>query len=88
MSDYPMYGYEYNEDGYHYGPVKIEDEAQLERFFHFVVEPSIKDRREVMITDEMDIAIFHFRNGLVLWDGTCTIPYVPVLPIERGAPSS
>lgn len=66
---YPFFGYEYDHAGYHSGPVELTSEQQLVRFRDLVATPAIRDKREVMLTDSDDYAVFHAKDGVILWAG-------------------
>lgn len=67
--DYPLHGYEYTSEGYHDGAVVIENRERLEWYRDHVIRPAICDGREVVITDTDDFAVFHTRQGVLLWVG-------------------
>lgn len=68
-TSYPFYGYEYDEAGYHHGGLVIEDRARLDWYRDHVVKPAMHDGREVIITDGDDYAIFHTKDGVLLFVG-------------------
>lgn len=68
-SVYPMRGYIYRLDGYHEGAEYLKDRNELARFMVDKAGPAIEERREVMVTDCWDLALFHSKDGVVLWNG-------------------
>ena len=68
-SNYPMLGYEYNQDGRYGEPRHIKNDGQLRCFFVDVVKPAIKEKREIRITNSMDEMLFHAKDGRVLFGG-------------------
>lgn len=67
--DYPMLGYEYNQDGRYGEPRHIKNEGQLRCFFVDVVKPAIKEKREIRITNLMDEMLFHTKDGRIIFGG-------------------
>lgn len=68
MNDEPemYYLYVYNEDGFHNGKVEVKPE-DLDNTFKNVVAPAQARGVKVIMTDEMDLCVFHMENGVVLF---------------------
>lgn len=66
---FPMKGYIFNADGTHDGDVTISNPAELDVFFKFPVLQALANRVEIIITDCDDFAVYHAKDGKVLWDG-------------------
>ena len=67
MEMYPAKGYLYDRDGYHDGGVYLENANQMETWAFINVPFAIQSRRELMITDCWDNAMFHVKDGAILW---------------------
>jgi hypothetical protein len=65
---WPLIGYVYGHDGYHSGKNWLENPDQLREFIEKHVNPAIQEKREVMITDGGDYAVFHSKDGETIHD--------------------
>jgi hypothetical protein len=65
--DYPFFGYIYNADGYHPGPVELGTQTQLYNFLDRLARVAIAEKREVIVTDNMDFCVFQAKDGKVIW---------------------
>ncbi len=63
----PLRGYVYDQNGYHSGPIELDLPGVFERFRDLIAQPAINEVREVLITDEGDLTVFHSKDGKVLW---------------------
>lgn len=66
-ASYPFFGYVYNHAGYYHAPIKLDTETMLENFLDRVARHAIEEKREVMVTDCDDYAVFHAKGGEILF---------------------
>ncbi len=66
-TDFPLYLYLYNPDGTYGAPVDIQSDNSLQTLFRLVVLPSVRSGLEVVITDPLDLCVFHAKDGVVLF---------------------
>jgi len=64
---YPFRGYLFDYEGYHDGGIWLETDDQLENFIFLVAPAHMHRGLEVMVTDCWDFAVFHAKNGRVVW---------------------
>lgn len=70
MSEFePLLGYEYNTQGYHGSGTLLRTEKELDLYMEKVVSVAFNERREVMLTDMGDNAVFHCKEGRVIFAG-------------------
>lgn len=61
-----FYLYEFNFDGCHQGYIKVKEE-DLDKAFTNIVLKARNEKRTVIITDVMDMCVFHMKNGEVIY---------------------
>lgn len=65
---FPAFLYIYNKDGRYGNPVVIHSEEELNSAdIKLKIQTAINDKREVRITDPMDLLVFHSENGVILF---------------------
>ncbi len=58
--------YIYREDGKHDGAMDV-SELALRMVFVSMIEPAVRAKREVVITDAGDFCVFHSKDGEIIW---------------------
>lgn len=66
---YPLFVYLYDSHGYYTEPIRVAGRPSLEVLFKTMIADSIKENREVRITDVDDFLVFHAFKGHIKWDG-------------------
>ena len=64
---YPFKGYSFGADGMHDGGIWLENHDQLERFMFRVVPLQLRAGLEVMVCDNLDYAVFHAKDGRIIY---------------------
>jgi hypothetical protein len=64
-----MIGYDFNRDGKYTEKQYLDTHAKVATFIHTTVVQAFMDKREAMITDSGDNAVFHVKAGQVLFAG-------------------
>lgn len=64
---YPFSLFVYDAEGKHGEPVDVPHQAALRILFEVAVAPAVSDGREVVITDCEDYAVFHAKDGKVIF---------------------
>ena len=58
--------FEYNADGFHNGSIEISEET-LPIVFRTIVATAKEEKRKVIITDVMDMCVFHMEDGKIIF---------------------
>lgn len=66
-SEFPMFVYEYDKNGKHGKPLKIETPLSLKLIFETLIKRAVEEKREVIITDSFDFCLFESRNGDIIF---------------------
>lgn len=64
---FPMYGYVYDELGYHHGSIELSNDAVLFRFIDTEVRRAMHEKRQVIITNHYDNCCLHVEGGELIW---------------------
>jgi hypothetical protein len=65
---FPIKLYIFNSDGTYGQPIEINSDAQLQGVgTQFVVRFAVENGQEVIMTDPMDITVFHAKDGKILF---------------------
>lgn len=65
-NDWPLLLYIYDNDGFHNGSECIQNVAELDSARERIVD-AIAAKREVIITDMMDLTVFHAKDGKLIY---------------------
>ncbi len=66
MSGEKFYLYVFDETDHHDGKIEI-DESCLDMVFRTIIRPAKEAKRKVIMTDVMDMCVFHMEDGEVMF---------------------
>ncbi len=73
-AEFPCLLYEYDSQGRYGKPVKVDNEDALRDAFLTTIRKALDEKREIRITDMLDMLMFHAKDGRILWGGGGTPP--------------